>query len=106
MSTYIANVEIHARPDVKKPTEIVRAGQPLVCDADYAADLLDAGHIRKATAAELKMLGHDGDEERAEKAAKTAAAKAEAKAAAPAVDATKAAAAAKAAETDPGAGLV
>lgn len=95
--TYIAVNEVHARPDLTKPLEIIAAGGALRCSADYAKDLLAMGAIRVPTADEAKILGiGDESDDAAEKAAakaKSDADKADAKAKA---DAEKAAAKAKA----------
>ena len=99
--TYIAVTELHARPDLKKPVVITKAGHPFEAPDGYdVADLIASGTLREPTEDEVKVF----QIEDAKPAKKTAAADAKKAAATDAKKADGGAGGDDAKKTDGGAG--
>ena len=110
MKTYIAVTEVHARPDLKKPVVITKAGHPFEVPEGYdVSDLVKGGALREPTEDEVKVFQIE-DAKPAKKAAAADTKKADADTKKAEADAKKAAEDAKkdnpgeAQKTDGGAG--
>lgn len=89
MKTYIAVTEVHARPDLKKPVVITKAGHPFEVPEGYdVSDLVKGGALREPTEDEVKVFQIE-DAKPAKKAAAADTKKAEADAKKAAEDAKK-----------------